>query len=101
MVLSLSGHLLPGVDVGVDVLEDGLQHGVVAHAQVLDLDLSRLGPVFRDLVGVWEHQREREREGDMEGETWRERVHGERGRERGTWRERRGGRGYMEREGES
>lgn len=46
-------YLLAGFDVGVDVLEHRLEHGVVAHAQVLDLDLSVLGPVLGYLGGVW------------------------------------------------
>lgn len=33
-------YLLARLDVGVDVLEHGFEHGVVAHAQVLDLDRS-------------------------------------------------------------
>lgn len=46
-------YLLAGFDVGVDVLEHRLEHGVVAHAQVLDLDLAVPGPVLGYLGGVW------------------------------------------------
>lgn len=42
-------YLLPGADVYVDIFEHRLQRGVVPHAQVLDLDLSLLGPAVRDL----------------------------------------------------
>lgn len=51
--LATGRYLLAGFDVGVDVLEHWLQHGVVAHAQVLDLDLAVLGPVLGYLGGVW------------------------------------------------
>ena len=46
-------HLLSWVDVGVDVFEDRLECGVVADAQVLDLNLSLLRPVVRHLRGPW------------------------------------------------
>lgn len=42
-------HLLPWADVCVDIFEHGLQRGVVADAQVLDLDLSLPGPAVGDL----------------------------------------------------
>lgn len=48
-----ANYLLAGFDVGIDVLEHRLEHGVIAHAQVLDLDLAALGPVLRYLGGVW------------------------------------------------
>lgn len=34
------------------MFEDRLEHGIVAHAQVLDLDLTTLGPVLGHLRGV-------------------------------------------------
>lgn len=45
-------YLLSWCDVGVDVFEDGLEHGIVAHPQVLDLYLTALGPVLGHLRGV-------------------------------------------------
>lgn len=45
-------YLLSWCDVGIDVFEDRLEHGIVAHAQVLDLDLATLGPVLGHLRGV-------------------------------------------------
>lgn len=45
-------YLLPWCDVGIDVFEDGLEHGIVAHPQVLDLYLTVLGPVLGHLRGV-------------------------------------------------
>lgn len=45
-------YLLSWCDVGIDVFEDRLEHGIVAHAQVLDLDLTTLGPVLGHLRGV-------------------------------------------------
>lgn len=46
-------YLLAWLDVRVDVFEHWLEHGIVAHTQVLDLDLAVLGPVLRHLRGVW------------------------------------------------
>lgn len=46
-------YLLAWFDVGVDVFEHWFEHGIVAHTQVLDLDLPVLGPVLRHLRGVW------------------------------------------------
>ena len=49
----------------VDVLQDGFERGVVAHAQILDLDLSLPGPAVWDLGRSWtqgERQRDEERE---------------------------------------
>lgn len=45
-------YLLSWCDVGIDVFEDRLEHGVIAHAQVLDLNLTALGPVLGHLRGV-------------------------------------------------
>lgn len=49
----MSVYLLAGVDVGIDVLEDRLERGVVANTQILDLNLSMLGPVSRHLRNIW------------------------------------------------
>lgn len=46
-------YLLAWLDVGVDVFEHWFEHGIVAHTQVLDLDLTVPGPVLRHLRGVW------------------------------------------------
>lgn len=35
--------------MGVDIFEHGLQRGIVSDAQVLDLDLTVLGPTVGDL----------------------------------------------------
>lgn len=40
--------LLSRGDEGVDMLQHGLQGAVVAHTQVLDLDLPLVRPVLRD-----------------------------------------------------
>lgn len=45
-------YLLSWCDVGIDVFEDRLEHGIVAHGQVLDLNLATLGPVLGHLRGV-------------------------------------------------
>lgn len=45
--------LLSWGDEGVDVLQHGLQGAVVAHTQVLDLDLPLVRPVLRDQRGCW------------------------------------------------
>lgn len=45
-------YLLSWCDVGIDVFEDGLQIGIIAYAQVLDFDLTTLGPVLGHLRGV-------------------------------------------------
>ena len=55
----------------VDVLQDGFERGVVAHAQILDLDLSLPGPAVGDLGRSWtqgERQRDEERERERERE---------------------------------
>lgn len=63
-----ANYLLSWCDVGVDVLEDRLEHGIVAHAQVLDLDLTTLGPVVRHLRGVCRHKhREASQAGEEQG----------------------------------
>lgn len=61
-------YLLSWCDVGVDVFEHRLEHGIVAHAQVLDLDLTTLGPVVRHLRGVCRHKhREVSQAGEEQG----------------------------------
>lgn len=45
-------YLLSWCDVGIDVFEHRLEHGIVAHGQVLDLNLATLGPVLGHLRGV-------------------------------------------------
>ena len=72
----------------VDVLQDGFERGVVAHAQILDLDLTLPGPAVRDLGRSWTQG---ERQGDEERERERhtqeterdEAREGEMDRERG------------------
>lgn len=49
----VSNYLLAWFDVRVDVSEHRFEHRVVAHTQVLDLYLTVLGPVLRDLRGIW------------------------------------------------
>jgi hypothetical protein len=41
-------YLLSGGDEGIDVLQHWLQRAVVAHTQVLDLDLPLVWPVLGD-----------------------------------------------------
>lgn len=55
LFLRIVAYLLSRVDVGVDVFEDGFQHGVVTYTQVLDLYLAVLRPVFRYLCDIWDH----------------------------------------------
>ena len=47
-------YLLSGGDEGVDVLQHRLQGAVVAHTQVLDLDLALVRPVLGDQRWCWE-----------------------------------------------
>lgn len=52
-------YLLSWFDVGVDVFEHRFEHGVVAHTQVLDLDLTVMRPVLGHLRGVCEEKHTR------------------------------------------